>query len=142
MSPGQGKETTVSAFRFLGMGLLLITGCSSDAPPARTVTGEVTLDNQPLAEGNIQFRPIAGDATTAGAPIKDGKFTAELPLAKMRVEITASKVVGQRKAYDAPNSPVVDEVVELIPRRYNSQSELTLDVQSTTETARFDLKSK
>jgi hypothetical protein len=132
---------TVKRF-LLCVGLIVLAGCSSDAVPTATVAGEVTLDNQPLAAGNIQFRPIAGDGPTAGAEIKDGKFTAEVPLAKMRVEITANKVVGQRKAYDAPNSPVVDEVVELILSRYNSESELTLDVQPGTQTARFDLESK
>ncbi len=82
-----------------------------------------------MATGNIQFRPVAGDGPSAGATIQDGKFTAEVPVTKMKVEITANKVIGQRKAYDMPNSPTVDEVVELIPKRYNVASELTLDVQ-------------
>ena len=123
-------------------GCLILAGCSSDGVETATVSGEVTLDNQPLAAGNIQFRPLSGDAPTAGAEIKDGKFEAQVPVTKMRVEITANKVVGQRKAYDAPNSPVADEVVELIPPRYNANSELTLDVKEGTQTVRYDLQSK
>lgn len=129
-----------------GLGLVMVVlamaGCSSDAVPTAAVSGEVLLDNQPLANGNIQFVPESGDAPTAGAEIKDGKFEAAVPITKVRVQITASKVVGQRKAYDTPESPVVDEVVELIPSRYNVNSELTLDVQKGMEPVRYELSSK
>jgi hypothetical protein len=119
-----------------------LTGCGPKEAPTGTVRGEVTLDGVPLAAGNIQFRPLAGDAGTGGTEIKEGKFEAVVPVAKMRVEITANKVVGKRKAYDSPESPVVDEVVELIPQRYNVNSELTADVKEGSQTVRYDLKSK
>src|SRR5262245_34160493 len=99
-----------------GLAALAAAGCSSGAKTG-TVTGEVTLDGQPLKEGRIQFIPVAGDSSTAGAVITDGKFSTEVPTAKMRVEINANKVIGKRKAYDTPESPVFDEVAELIPRR-------------------------
>ena len=120
----------------------LTAGCTTDGPPTGTVVGQVTLDGEPLATGNIQFRPIAGDAGTGGGPITDGKFEAVVPVANMRVEITASKVIGTRKAYPTPNSPEVDDVVELIPKQYNVDSKLTLDVKEGRQEARFDLQSK
>jgi hypothetical protein len=57
----------------------------------------------------------------------------------MRVEFSAPKVVGQQKMYDTPDSPKVDVVAELLPRRYNVQSELTLDVQLGSQHAPFKL---
>jgi hypothetical protein len=120
----------------------IVSGCGSDEPPTGTVSGEVTLDGAPLPAGNIQFRPMAGDVGTGGTEIKDGKFEAVVPVGKMRVEITANKVVGKRKAYDSPESPVVDVVEELIPQRYNVTSELSTDVKEGGQTVRYDLKSK
>ena len=119
----------------------LVTSCST-GPRTGTVNGEVTLDNQPLKEGRIEFIPEAGDAQTAGAIITDGKFTAEVPVAKMRVKINANKVIGKRKAYDTPDSPWEDEVAELIPKRYNTETTLQIDVKDGEQTERYDLKSK
>lgn len=121
--------------------LALSPGCST-GPPTGTVTGEVTFDGQPLKEGRIAFLPVDGQSPTAGTTIRDGKFETQVPVTKMRVEINANKVIGKRKAYDTPQSPVVDEVVELIPARYNTESELTLDVKRGSQKEDYHLKSK
>jgi len=118
-----------------------IAACSSQ-PPTGTVEGEVTLDGQALADGSLQFVPVDGQAQTGGATIKDGKFTAELPLAKMKVEIHANKVIGKKKMYDTPDSPTYDDIVELIPPRYNANSDLTLDVKPGAQAVKYELKSK
>jgi hypothetical protein len=125
----------------LGLVLGPAGGCSSDAGKG-TVTGQVTLDGAPVKEGLIKFIPADGKSQTADAVITDGQFTAEVPVGEKRVEISAPKVVGQRKMYDTPDSPVVDDVVELLPPRYNTQSELKMTVQAGSQTKQFDLKSK
>lgn len=107
-----------------------------------TISGEVTLDGQPLASGQIQFRPVDDNTPTAGAEIKDGKFEAQVPQAKMQVQISAPKVIGKRKLYETPDSPTTDEVVELIPPQYNVNSKLALDVLPGKQTVHYDLKSK
>ena len=121
--------------------LALVFGCST-GPTMATVNGTVTLDSAPLKEGTINFIPLEGDIPVVGAAIKEGKFTASVPVAKMRVEIHASKVVGQTKAYDTPDSPVVDQVVEIIPTMYNAESGLTIDVQRGIQEVTYGLKSK
>ena len=45
----------------------------------------------------------------------------------MRVEIVSPKVTGTRKAYDTPESPLIDVTQEQIPARYNTKSELVVD---------------
>ena len=115
-------------------------GCSGSGPA--TVEGTVTLNGEPLKEGVVTFVPADPTASgTAGAPIKDGKFRAEVPRGEMRVQISAPKVVGKRKAYDTPDSPVVDIVDELIPARYNVQTQLKVTVTSSGQKETFELTS-
>jgi hypothetical protein len=121
--------------------LFVLAGCAS-GPATGTVNGEVTLDDQPLTKGHVEFSPVDGQGQTGGALIEDGKFSAEIPVAKMKVAIHSPKVVGKRKAYDTPESPWEDEVAEAIPARYNLHSDLTLDVQPGTQAVRYELKSK
>lgn len=120
---------------------LVFAGCST-APPTGTVSGEVTFDGQPIKDGRIAFIPVDGQGQTGGAAIKDGKFEAkDVPVAKMKVEINGNRLTGRKiKAYDTPESPVSDEIVELVPARYNINSELTLDVKKGSQTVKYDLK--
>jgi hypothetical protein len=50
--------------------------------------------------------------------------------------------VGKRKAYDTPDSPMVDIVEELIPARYNANSELKVTVKKGGQKETFALASK
>jgi hypothetical protein len=132
--------------RTLGLCLVLaalaFAGCSP-TPKTAKVSGEVTLDGQPLKDGRIQFIPVAGDTGTAGAIITDGKFTTDVPISKMRVEINANKVIGKRKVYeDSPQSPWVEDVRELLLPRYNSSSTLEIDVKPGPQTVKYPLLSK
>jgi hypothetical protein len=124
----------------VGLILALIgaTGCSSQS----TVTGEVTVDGNPLKEGTIRFEPMDGKSQTASVSIVDGRFSVSLSPGEKRVQISAPKVVGKKKMYETPESPLVDEVVELLPDRYNARSELKMTVQSGSQQQRFELKSK
>jgi hypothetical protein len=117
-------------------------GCSM-GPAVGTVTGDVTFDGQPVKDGHLTFTPVDGKGQTGGAAIVDGKFKAEqVPATKMKVEIHGNKVIGKRKAYDTPESPMMDEIAELLPPKYNFNSELTLDVKRGSQDIRYDLKSK
>jgi hypothetical protein len=117
--------------------LALAAGCSSSTP---TVDGTVTVDGQLLKEGTITFIPT--DPTqggTAGGLIKDGKFSVQVPLGDMTVKISAPKVVGKRKAYNTPDSPTVDITEELLPARYNTQSQLKITVKKGGQKEKFEL---
>lgn len=122
--------------------VVVAAGCGSGDASKGTVTGEVTLDGQPLKTGLIRFVPADGKTPTADAAITDGKFTAVVPLGEKKVEISAPKVVGKTKMYDTPDSPVVDQVTDMIPKQYNVQSTLTLTVQKGTQEKKFELRSR
>lgn len=118
-------------------------GCSAKATKA-PVEGTVTLDGQPVAKGTIQFTPINGQGQTAGAVILDGRYSLESSPGAMRVVISAPKVVSQRKAYDSPDSPMIEQVQEQLPERYSGpKSELQTTVELEKQnTADFALKSE
>jgi hypothetical protein len=121
---------------------LLVCGCQK-GPAIGTVEGEVTLDGKPLKDGRVLFTPIDGQGQTGGATITDGKFKAEMPVAKMKVAINANRIIGRKPVYEGdPKSPMMDIVEELIPPRYNVNTELTLDVKEGSQTVKYELKSK
>ena len=121
--------------------LAIAAGCSQQTSQG-TVTGTVTLNGQPLPAGEIRFVPADGQSATAGGTISGGKFTVAVPPGDKKVQISAPKVTGKKKMYETPDSPTVDIVEELLPPRYNVQTELTLTVGNGTQEEKFELQSK
>jgi hypothetical protein len=108
--------------------LTAVGGCTAKKP---VLSGLVTLDGQPLDNGSITFIPEAGDGQTAGATIgPDGRYRVEVSPTKMKVAIRSAKVVGKRKMYDTPESPLVEIFDDLLPARYSdmNKTELTVTV--------------
>jgi hypothetical protein len=121
---------------------LFVCGCQK-GPAIGTVRGEVTFNGQPLKDGRILFTPIDGQGQTGGATITDGKFTASMPVAKMKVAINANRVIGKKPVYEGdPKSPLMDVVEELIPPRYNVNTELETDVKEGEQTVKYELKGR
>lgn len=117
-----------------------VIGCSSESPRS-SVKGMVTLDGQPMASGLINFVAVDAGAQTAEAVITEGRFEAVVPPGEKRVEIRAPKITGKKKMYDTPDSPTVDVVAELLPRRYNVDSELRMTVADGEQDKSFELTS-
>jgi hypothetical protein len=49
---------------------------------------------------------------------------------------------SQKKMYDTPDSPSVDEIKELLPEKYNAQSQIKLTVKAGTQEEKYELKTK
>ncbi|WP_439628542.1 hypothetical protein [Gemmata sp.] len=123
------------------VGLGAAAGCGSGDAPSAEVSGSVTFDGKPVEEGGISFNAADGNAPGGGGVIKGGKYTAtRVPIGATKVSITAVKVVGQKKAYDAPDSPMTPITEPLLPAKYNTATELRYDVKPGTQTKDFDLK--
>jgi hypothetical protein len=118
--------------RFAGFALALLL-CAGCGPPTVRVSGNVTLDGQPVPSGIIAFAPAEGTAPPVTASIADGAYSATLQPGKKLVQISAPVVAGTRKEYNAPDAPTVEVTRETVPPRYNSQSELSLDVTDSLE---------
>lgn len=120
---------------------LSVTGCNH-GPPYGDVSGQVTLDGQPVETGSIRLIPIDGNTASGGGTIEHGHYTAShVPVNKFRVEINAGKGPAMPPGTDPLKYQGVMGV-ELIPARYNTQSELTLDVKEGTHEHDFKLESK
>jgi hypothetical protein len=115
----------------------LAAGCGRDG--TATVRGSVRLAGQPVANGSILFVPVDGMTPTAGAVIRNGEYSTRVPIARMRVEVRASKVVGKQKEFDLPDSPMTDILVETIPAKYNQKSQQVIDVVSGTNEFSLDI---
>jgi hypothetical protein len=119
---------------------VLLVGCGSSG--LTPVGGVVTLDGQPLVEGTIHFAPADGQSPSQAAVIRDGSYSTELTKTSYQVQIFApkpAKVVAKLDENGPGGGPRVEE---LLPSRYNVQSELTLNVAGPTRAANFELRSK
>lgn len=124
----------------VSLALVALSGCGDNS--MAEVKGTVTWEGAPLASGALRFQAVDGNSPTTGGAIKDGQYLVKVPVGKMKVSITAPKVVGQKKVYDTPDSPVRPVTAELLPAKYNEQSELIIDVTPGTVEKNFDLRSK
>lgn len=122
--------------------VFLLCGCNS-GPVMIKVHGMVTVDGQPAPEGLVQFEAIDGKSPSAkGGIISQGQYSAEVPPGEASVKIFVPKVVGKRKVYDTPDSPVEDVRVETLPSKYNSESTLKETISAERTQIDFKLSSK
>ena len=114
----------------------LFVGCQKNDGLC-SVEGTVTLDGTPLADGTINFGPMAGSHGTAtGAKITDGKYSARASEGDMVVTIRSQK----KETVQDPEHGEMISMTELIPEKYNQQSELKATIQPGKNTFDFDLK--
>jgi hypothetical protein len=119
-----------------------LAGCGP--APGSAVSGKVTLDAAPLDDATITFVPQAGGQRQAAwTTIAHGKYAIPpsngLGSGKFRVEIRALRSSGDKTNQ---NDPTLMNATEAIPSRYNSQSELAVEIKPGANTANFDLKLK
>jgi hypothetical protein len=120
---------------------VLLAGCSNNR--MAQVTGTVSLDGQPIDKGSISFIPADGKGATAGSEIKDGKYNvSKVSPGTMLVQIRYAKVSGTKKLYDAPGSKTRDTYTEVLPKKYNDDTELRFDVQPGRNEKNWELSLK
>lgn len=131
-----------SAFLLLLVGLLVLGGCTSRARKTVAVMGTVNLDGKPLRDGLITLDGQDG-IPPAVEMIKNGSFTAQITPGQKRVEIVSwKKNPNPPKVIDPIIAPV-DPNINVLPERYNTNTELTADIsESGPNQLKFDLKSK
>jgi len=117
-------------------------------PQRAAVHGQVTLNGKPLDTGMIVLVP-AGDTKgpSAGATLTGGTFRIAAAggpvVGRYRVEIKANRKTGRMVK---PRSPVgkskqVEEVEQVVPSRYNTASELEIEIKPGRNRVTFDLTS-
>lgn len=124
----------------LALSLLAASGCGSEAK----VSGKVTLDGQPLESGTIMFVPADGKGQPQSGEIKNGQYSVNVEPGSKIVQITSSKVVGQKPRYEnSPNSPIDDISEQIVADEYNTKSTLKANVKAgSSELPPFEVKPK
>ena len=136
---GAGPSCSSAAahhFRFtlFATSLLVVAGCGPGNPQGRLpISGEVTFNGKPLEIGNLSFTAQESGGVRSGAIIRDGQYAIEklkgLPPGEYLVRIH-SAVEAAPLDEPAPPGPTQDRPgKELVPARYNVESQLTIVVK-------------
>lgn len=142
----------------LAVPLLLAAGCSGDGFKYVPVSGRITKNGQPLANVRVTFQPMGENPGpgSAGTTDADGRYKLVVSsqqysgegavVGKHRVRI-GTVLPGEGTVPTDPSIGTPDGEPlagkELIPPKYNQDSELTFDVPpGGTDKADFDLKFK
>jgi hypothetical protein len=120
----------------------------SAGPQRASLEGQVSFDGKPLEHGLIVLVP-AGDmkGPTAGGALAGGKFRIDAAagpvVGRYRVEIKATRKTGRMvKARTViANRTEIEETEQFIPSRYNTASELEVDIKPGRNKATFELTS-
>ncbi len=111
-------------------------GSLPDEPERVTVSGTVTYDGQPVADGEVRFVPTKGtEAPSSSAVISGGAYKAEfkggVPVGIHRVEIRGYRPKAGGAAEETPGMAAGETLKEqYLPAKYNAKSELELTVES------------
>lgn len=143
----------------VGLGLAL-TGCGS-GPEARydevtlvSAAGVVTLDSQPLAQAVVTFEDPANGTFSFGVTDADGSYRLQFDSVKSGVTpgpktvriSTSRRIEGltlqEESGETGTENPTAGKSPERVPARYNTRSELSVEVTSGESEYNFELKSK
>ncbi|MCC9606887.1 hypothetical protein LOC68_15615 [Blastopirellula sp. JC732] len=124
---------------------LLSVGCGGGIKDNEVkVSGNVTIDGQPIEIGSVSFVSADGSTPTGGGNIKDGAYVAFVAPGEKKVLVLGNKLVGKEKLYDTPDSPTRDMYEKVTPPEYNAVhlTPLTATINSEQDGLNFELTSK
>lgn len=113
-----------------------LSGCGRrDGIERVYLTGEVTYGGQPLEVGQIRFVPIDGtDAPVTIERFEGGKYETAtsqgVPVGRHRVEILAYTA---ENFANWPTGPGSRPIPQILPPKFNRQSELSIELSSGTD---------
>lgn len=116
----------------------LVVGCS-DRQTA-DIHGRVTLDGKPVKSGTIRFVPVDGQGPTASAIVENGAYSVTVQLGAKEVEIRAFETIGTDRPW-GKEGPAVDRRRQILPTRYNTDTELTCEIADSDGNCDFAVES-
>ena len=127
-------------------GSFAFSGCGPAPPKRGRMFGKVDLDGTPLAQGQIRLFALSAEGTGTDAQIVDGQY--DIPASRgptaatYRIEIVSLKATG-RRVPDPDTGGLVDEMANLVPPRYNTESTLQITYEpGAGKPYDFNLKTK
>jgi hypothetical protein len=120
--------------------LAALVGCADNKRAG--VTGQILVDNTPLAEGSINFFPNDG-GPSIGAVVIDGDYeipqTQGVVVGVNRVEIRGFRNTGRKFADVWDKTKMHDEHEPALGPEYNEKTTLTRDVHPGENVLNFEL---
>jgi hypothetical protein len=121
-----------------------MSGCGGgSAENVAEVTGQVTIDGQPLSNARIQFVPVAGGSPSFGMTDAQGNYKLTY------TRDVEGAIIGEHTVNistyveaDPDREPPVTAVPEKVPARYNVKTELKKTVEDGSNTIDFPLEGK
>ena len=105
----------------------LVVGCGPSGPRTYRVAGSITLDGQPLETGKIFLIDPEMHLDSDVGDIVNGRFEFQAQAGVKRVELRAERKTGEKSQFGG------DVTEEALPARYNSQSELQVEVTTDAD---------
>ncbi len=115
-----------------------LAGCGGNETLGQ-VTGTITLDGQPLADAFVIFAPTGGGTTSYGRTDEKGQYEMMFSDTEMGAWIGENKVEISTADVDATMSGSGQR--ERVPKAYNTETTLKVQVDGGPTEHNFDLKS-
>ena len=132
----EAQMITKSKLLWLLAAMLMAIGCRRSGPPTYPVSGKVTYNGAPVADGSIILMPLDKGLSPDAGKISSGRFAFAAKAGTKKVEIRASREVGQ-----VIREMGVKARQSYIPNKYNVETTLTAEVVSRGKNEfTFDLK--
>jgi len=106
--------------------VLILAGCGSGSPKVFHLTGDVSYDGDPVQQGTIMFVSQDPAIVDDSAPIKDGKYDAQVKGGKKKVVIHAVREEGE-----IDPAMGAKKQVSYIPPEYSVESMTKLQLEVT-----------
>jgi hypothetical protein len=121
--------------------IVVAVGCGGE--PRGDVSGTVTFDGQPVAQGMVSFESTKMTGPPRNVPIRDGQYQASgatgLAPGTYRVRISADDVAAMGITPETDQHAPFN-YVPLLPSAWNVQSELSVEVRDGGNTFNFSGK--
>ncbi|MCI0331932.1 MAG: hypothetical protein L0228_01745 [Planctomycetes bacterium] len=125
---------------------VFILGCRGNSQSS--VSGKLSFNSQPIQDGSIRFFPVDGtEGHGAVAKIEKGRY--DIPLKSglssgtYVVRITAVRKTGRmiqpREVMPGDDGKPTEEEIQFIPSKYNSKTQLRVDLKPGSNTFDQDL---
>lgn len=123
----------------------LLSGCADDSKTG-TVSGKVTVNGEiPMDGSSINFVSSDGRSSSAGDTLKQGKYSATVPIGTVKVEIRVPRPQTRAKPgpkRDGPGSGASGFIEESLPAEYNDKTTLTLEVKAGSNEKNWEIQTK
>lgn len=128
----------LAGFVLLSM-VLAAAGCGDDGPRLGTVSGRVLVDGKPVEQLRIEFQPASGGSPSTARTDAQGRYELHYTRDKDGAMVGRHCVRITAPTIERDDAGNLDEIPQLVPPRYNDQTELVVEVEPGHNEHSFEL---